>query len=86
MAGSGDVAGDGGSCFRSTTGVDGVLSIPLTPSDDTIAGDMDSAGLATAIMLPPLDDITCKPCDHTKHNLYSEIIVKIIKVMSQFKV
>lgn len=64
VVGDGDKAGDRGSCFRSTTGVDALLSVPLPVSDmtglaGTIAGDMDRAGFATAMMLPPLDAITC---------------------------
>jgi hypothetical protein len=63
MLGDGDMAGDKGSCFRSSTGVDDSLSVPLPVSDMTgvggaIAGDIERAGFATAMMLPPLDAIT----------------------------
>jgi hypothetical protein len=64
VVGDGDMAGDGGSCFRTSTGVDDLLSVPLPVSDMTgvggaIAGDIDRAGFATAMILPPLDAITC---------------------------
>jgi hypothetical protein len=63
MVGDGDTAGDSASCFSSNTGVDELLSLPLPASDVTgvggqIAGDIDRAGFATAMMLPPLDAIT----------------------------
>lgn len=64
MEGGGDTAGDGGSCFKTNTGVDDLLSVPLPLSDMTgvggaIAGDIERAGFATAMILPPLDAITC---------------------------
>jgi len=63
MLGDGDMAGDSGSCFSNITGVDDLLSVPLplldvTGVDGQIAGDIDRAGFATAMMLPPLDAIT----------------------------
>ena len=68
MLGDGDMAGDSGSCFSNITGVDDLLSVPLpvldvTAVDGQIAGDIDRAGFATAMMLPPLDAITySEPC------------------------
>jgi hypothetical protein len=60
VVGDGDMAGDKGSCFRRTTGVDDRLSVPLPVSDMIgFAGDIERAGFATAMMLPPLDAITC---------------------------
>lgn len=68
MLGDGEMAGDSGSCFSNITGVDDLFSVPLPVSDVTgvdgqIAGDIDRAGFATAMMLPPLDAITySEPC------------------------
>jgi hypothetical protein len=68
MLGDGDMAGDNGSCFIDITGVDDLLSVPLpvldvTGVDGQTAGDIDRAGFATAMMLPPLDAITySEPC------------------------
>jgi hypothetical protein len=68
MLGAGDMTGDNGSCFINITGVDDLLSVPLpvldvTVVDGQIAGDIDRAGFATAMMLPPLDAITySEPC------------------------
>jgi len=68
MLGDGDMTGDNGSCFINITGVDDLLSVPLpvldvTVVDGQIAGDIDRAGFATAMMLPPLDAITySEPC------------------------
>jgi hypothetical protein len=64
MVGDGDKPGDGGSCFKTRTGVDDLLSVPVPALDTagvggTIAGDIDRAGFATAMILPPLDAITC---------------------------
>jgi hypothetical protein len=69
IVGDGDMAGDSGSCFSSSTGVDDLLSVTLPVSDVTgvggqIAGDIDKAGFATAMMLPPLDAITCSESYH----------------------
>lgn len=68
MLGDGDMAGDSGSCFSNITGVDDLLSVPIPVLDVTgvvgqIVGDIDRAGFATAMMLPPLDAITySEPC------------------------
>jgi hypothetical protein len=74
MLGDGDMAGDNGSCFINITGVDDLLSVPLpvldvTGVDGQIAGDIDRAGFATAMMLPPLDAITySEPCVNVSSN------------------